>query len=340
MGIAKAMEEITVFEAGPPTVMNHKAMKSVENPYCIPACFSPPSVDDDKEIMPIDGGAAAKLVRKTVKENGEVLETTILKDEIIKLKGDTSSNVYPDNLMLVTVIAVSDKEKNIKRRRMSFLTNNMTLSSVTIANLYRARWQIEAFFKLTKQNLRLNEFLCAGRDAVKTQIYIALTALLLLRYWRATFKEHWSSRRMLAAIRSLLREHRGLRACMDRATPDCGDRKKADNRGGPDGRPPCKPPNLFAGKQGRASRHGPSRGRPGILDSRPPPFPDGARRGTIPMVTEKRRPAKGFAIASPVGSRPGGSRRPPDLGRPAIFPARGGWELRLAFLTDPGAFFR
>jgi predicted nucleic acid-binding protein len=43
------------------------------------------SEDDDKEIMPIDGGDAAKLVRKTVKENGEVLETTILKDEIIKL---------------------------------------------------------------------------------------------------------------------------------------------------------------------------------------------------------------------------------------------------------------
>jgi hypothetical protein len=53
--------------------------------------------DDDKEIMPIDGGASAKLVRKTVKENGGALETAILKDEIIKLKCDTSSKVYPDN---------------------------------------------------------------------------------------------------------------------------------------------------------------------------------------------------------------------------------------------------
>jgi IS4 transposase len=86
----------------------------------------------------------------------------------------------------------------------------MILSSVTITNLYHARWQIEAFFKLTKQNLRLNEFLGAGRDAVKTQIYIALIALILLRYWQATFKEHWSLRRMLAVVRSLLREHRGL----------------------------------------------------------------------------------------------------------------------------------
>jgi IS4 transposase len=49
---------------------------------------------------------------------------------------------------------------------MSFLTNNITLSSVTIANLYRSGWQIEAFFKLTKQNLRLNEFLGTSRDAV------------------------------------------------------------------------------------------------------------------------------------------------------------------------------
>jgi IS4 transposase len=196
--------------------------------------------------MPIDGGAAAKLVRKTVKENGEALETKIIKDEI--LKGDTSSKVFPDNLRLVTDIAVSGKGNNIKRRIMSFLTNNMTRSSVTIANLYPARWQIEAFFKLTKQNLRLDEFLGAGRDAVKTQIYIALTALLLLRYWQATSKEHWSLRQMLAVIRSLLREHRGLRAWTDRATPSRGDRKKADNMDGPDGRPPCKPPNLFAGK--------------------------------------------------------------------------------------------
>jgi hypothetical protein len=124
----------------------------------------------------------------------------------------------------------------------------MRLSSVTIANLYRARWQIEAFFELTKQNLRLDEFLGAGRDAVKTQIYIALIALLLSRYWQAAFKEHWSSRRMLAVVRSLLRERRGLMAWTDRATPSRGDRKKADNRDGPDGRPPCKPPNLFAGK--------------------------------------------------------------------------------------------
>jgi hypothetical protein len=60
--------------------------------------------------MPIDGGAAAKLVRKTVKENGGALETAILKDEIIKLKGDTSSKAYPDNLRLVTVMAVSGKK--------------------------------------------------------------------------------------------------------------------------------------------------------------------------------------------------------------------------------------
>jgi hypothetical protein len=225
--------------------------------------------DDDKEIMPIDGGDAAKLVRKTVKENGEALETAILKDEILKFQSDTSSKGYPDNLMLVTVITVYGKGNNIKRRIMSFLTNNMTLSSVTIANLYCAGWQIEAFFKLTKQNLRLNEFFGTSRDAVKTQIYIALIALLLLRYWQATFKERWSLRQMLAVIRSLLREYRGLGAWTDRATPDCGDRKKADNRDGPDGRPPCRPPNLFAGKQGWTSCHSPSRGRPGILDSRP-----------------------------------------------------------------------
>ncbi|MDR1050370.1 MAG: transposase [Deltaproteobacteria bacterium] len=65
-------------------------------------------------------------------------------------------------------MVVSGKRKNIKRWGMSFLTNNMTLSSVTVANLYRAGWQIEAFFKLTKQNLRLDEFLGASCDAVIT----------------------------------------------------------------------------------------------------------------------------------------------------------------------------
>lgn len=70
-----------------------------------------------------------------------------------------------------------DREKN---KRIVFLTNNFTLPAETIADLYRCRWQIELFFKWIKQHLRIKAFYGTSENAVKTQIWIAISVYVLV----------------------------------------------------------------------------------------------------------------------------------------------------------------
>lgn len=67
-------------------------------------------------------------------------------------------------------------------KRYYFLTNNFALAAKTIADIYKARWQVEIFFKTIKQNLKIKSFLGTSPNAVMTQIWIALTMLLLITY--------------------------------------------------------------------------------------------------------------------------------------------------------------
>lgn len=100
----------------------------------------------------------------------------VLSDKIIKLCGPLSTRKYPDPLRLIRFY---DKETN---RMFDFLTNNFTLSPFTIAQIYKARWQIEAFFKWVKQNLKIKTFLGTSPNAVMTQIWVAMIYYLLLAY--------------------------------------------------------------------------------------------------------------------------------------------------------------
>ena len=63
-----------------------------------------------------------------------------------------------------------------------FVTNNFKLSALTIAKIYKARWQIELFFKWIKQNLKIKSFMGTSKNAVMTQIWIALCVYLLLAF--------------------------------------------------------------------------------------------------------------------------------------------------------------
>lgn len=100
----------------------------------------------------------------------------ILSDQIIRLEGYTSSQKYPEVLRLVTFY--DEKEKKIFR----FFTNHFSLSPTTIAAIYKARWDIELFFKWIKQNLKIKTFLGTSRNAVLTQIWTAMIYYLLLAY--------------------------------------------------------------------------------------------------------------------------------------------------------------
>jgi hypothetical protein len=100
--------------------------------------------------------------------------TGVLRDRLIRLRGPKSRKLYPDTLRL---IRYADPQTG---KRFSFLTNNLTLDAATIALLYRKRWRIELFFKWVKQHLRIKAFFGNTPNAVKTQLWVAVIAYVLV----------------------------------------------------------------------------------------------------------------------------------------------------------------
>ena len=100
----------------------------------------------------------------------------VLADEEIILTGYYSSRKYPEKLRLVTYY---DKKTD---KTYKFLTNNFNLAAYTISQIYKARWEIELFFKWIKQNLKIKTFLGTSKNAVLTQIWTAMIYYLLLAY--------------------------------------------------------------------------------------------------------------------------------------------------------------
>jgi len=76
----------------------------------------------------------------------------------------------------------------VKLKKLVFLTNNFNVSSVIIAELFRCRWHIELFFKWIKQHLRIKAFYGISENAVKTQIWIAVSTYLLVAIMKKTLK--------------------------------------------------------------------------------------------------------------------------------------------------------
>ena len=95
-------------------------------------------------------------------------------DQIIVLTGVYTPEYYPEKLRR---IRFSDPENN---KKLTFLTNNFILPAYTVAHLYKCRWQIELFFKWIKQHLRIKSFYGRSVNAVKTQIWIAISVYVLV----------------------------------------------------------------------------------------------------------------------------------------------------------------
>jgi Transposase DDE domain/Domain of unknown function (DUF4372) len=100
--------------------------------------------------------------------------TGLRSDQTVMLTGDDSSTDYP-----VPLRRVSFRDE-LHNRSLVFLTNNFLLPSLTVAQLYKARWQVELFFKWIKQHLRIKAFYGRSANAVKTQVWIALSVYVLL----------------------------------------------------------------------------------------------------------------------------------------------------------------
>ena len=95
-------------------------------------------------------------------------------DQTVRLSGFYTSKDYPKKLRRIKYF---DSESG---RTFVFLTNNFLLSAMTITELYRCRWQIELFFKWIKQHLRIKTFYGTTENAVKTQIWIAVSVYVLI----------------------------------------------------------------------------------------------------------------------------------------------------------------
>ena len=98
----------------------------------------------------------------------------VICDQTIVLTGVTTPDSYPDKLRR---IKVRDAERG---KTLVFLTNNWALPASTIAELYRCRWQVELFFKWIKQHLRIKSFYGTSENAVRTQIWIAVSVYVLV----------------------------------------------------------------------------------------------------------------------------------------------------------------
>lgn len=124
----------------------------------------------------------------------------ILRDELIRTRGQTSTKDYPEILRMVTALV---EVKGVECE-MTFITNNTVWSARTIAELYRARWAIESFFKELKQTLQLRDFVGTNEKAVKWQVWTGLLTHLLLRFLRHVSRWGRSFSRCVGIVRSAL----------------------------------------------------------------------------------------------------------------------------------------
>jgi len=128
-------------------------------------------------------------------------------------------NVRKDEVVYLYKLAAEDKECFLRRvevwvedqqETMVFVTNNLTLAASTIAAIYKERWQVELFFKALKQTLKVKTFVGTSENAVQTQIWTALIAMLLVKYLQLKSTFDWSLSNLVALLRQQLFVYRDL----------------------------------------------------------------------------------------------------------------------------------
>lgn len=155
--------------------------------------------------------AKDNLQCRVVRKFQDGTQGNILRDDLIALTTPPVQKIYPVELRRVVARVEVDGEL----REMTFLTNNVTWSAQTIADLYRCRWSIEVFFKELKQTLQLADFLGHSERAVKWQVWTALLAYVLLRFCAHLGQWPHSFTRLFALIRSALWQNCQLRSLLE-----------------------------------------------------------------------------------------------------------------------------
>ena len=159
----------------------------------------------------------------------EVFFVTRMKDNASydvaeKRKVPENGNVRSDEVIFFFSMAEAGKEYFFRRVEVwdeekqttfAFLTNHLTFGSTTIAAIYKDRWKVELFFKAIKQNLKIKTFLGTSANAVHTQIWTALIAMLVLKYLQLKSTFGWSLSNLAALLRHQLFVYRELYAWLN-----------------------------------------------------------------------------------------------------------------------------
>ena len=132
--------------------------------------------------------------------------------------------IRSDQIIVLTAHGKAGKDIFLRRivvfdeanhRELVLLTNHLEFAASTIADIYRERWQIELFFKALKQSCKIKTFVGTSANAVKTQVWTALIAMLILRYLQLKARFGWHLANLLALLRQQLFVHRDLWRWLD-----------------------------------------------------------------------------------------------------------------------------
>jgi hypothetical protein len=145
-----------------------------------------------------------------VKEEFEVPQNrNVLSDELIWFPSRTKSGEEP---VYFRRVEIWDEQKG---RSIVFLTNLLGFGATTIAAIYKERWQVELFFKALKQSLKIKTFVGTSANAVKTQVWTALIAMLVVKYLQLRSQYNWSLSNLVALLRQQMFVYRDLYKWLD-----------------------------------------------------------------------------------------------------------------------------
>jgi hypothetical protein len=122
-------------------------------------------------------------------------DQNVVSDQLIRLTGFKVKKKYPKRLRLVRVFDPKNKVE------LEILTNNMYWTAATVSNVYRARWDIEVFFKYLKQSIEVKSFVGVSTNAVRIQIWTALIVKLLFSYLKRKARHDWNMSNLVAFLR-------------------------------------------------------------------------------------------------------------------------------------------
>ena len=135
--------------------------------------------------------------------------TGLVCDQVVRPDGVNSATDFPDKMRRVKY-RDPDRDKTLV-----FLTNNFALPAMTVADIYRSRWQVELFFKWIKQHLRIKSFFGTSENAVKSQIWIAVSVYVIVAIIRKRLRIEESLHSILQILSLTIFEKTPLNQLLD-----------------------------------------------------------------------------------------------------------------------------